>query len=174
MSVAHIPTLAEETYRQGLSVLSDALELTVAGSAPGRERLDQEKSPTWRRKSRKRKRGGGHAEPLRIKEASLSSHRQRLDMLDQLQLAGGPAALPGRAVRGLAPSHSHRGRRNQDGQLGNQRRLSDSGATDNHSSDEGGARGNEKTRLLIGLEPRPGAALPLPRIDETSGGIDHG
>ena len=85
MSVAHIPTLAEETYRQGLSVLSDALELTVAGSAPGRERLEREVADL-EKEIKEAKEGGGHAEPLRIKEASLSSHRQRLDMLDQLQL----------------------------------------------------------------------------------------
>ena len=42
MSVAHIPTLAEETYRQGLSVLGDSLGLMTAIHSPTNERLGKE------------------------------------------------------------------------------------------------------------------------------------
>ena len=42
MAVAHIPTLAEETYRQGFSVLGDALGLMTAIHSPTNERLEKE------------------------------------------------------------------------------------------------------------------------------------
>ena len=39
LSISHLPILAGETYRRGLHVLSDALELLKAANTPERERL---------------------------------------------------------------------------------------------------------------------------------------
>jgi hypothetical protein len=42
LTLAHVPALAEEAYRQGLSVLGDALELIRATGGPQRQQLEQE------------------------------------------------------------------------------------------------------------------------------------
>ena len=83
--MSHLPALVEETYRRGLSVLEDALELMRAASTPGGERLEGEIA-ALEREIEKAKADEGQAERLKIKEATLASHRERLDMLDRLQL----------------------------------------------------------------------------------------
>ncbi len=84
-SLSLVPSLAVETYRQGLSVLSDALELMRAVHTPGRERLERELA-NMEGDIETLKLDESQAERLRLKEDTLASHRQRLDMLDQLQL----------------------------------------------------------------------------------------
>ena len=83
LSMSHVPGLADETYRRGLSVLSDALELMNAAQIPCKERLEKE-SVQLEKEVEAAKRDGNQAERLRIKEDTPASHRQRLDMLDQL------------------------------------------------------------------------------------------
>ena len=85
LSMSYVPSLAGETYRQGLSVLSDALELTRAVHVPDRERLERELAE-MEREVATLKLEESQAGRIRLKEATLASHRQRLDMLDQLQL----------------------------------------------------------------------------------------
>jgi hypothetical protein len=85
LSVSLVLPLATETYRQGLSVLSDALELMRAVDNPGRERLERETSEL-EREIEALKGDESQAERRVLKEDTLASHRQRLDMLDQLRL----------------------------------------------------------------------------------------
>ncbi len=85
LSMSLFPSLAGETYWQGLSVLSDALELMKAAYTPGKERLEREITDL-EREAEALKWDESQAERLRLKEDILASHRQRLNMLDQLQL----------------------------------------------------------------------------------------
>ena len=84
-SISIVPSLAEETYRQGLSVLSDALELRRASHTPGRERLEREFAEL-EQEVEALKGNESQAERLRLREDTLASHRQRLGMVGQLQL----------------------------------------------------------------------------------------
>ena len=85
LAMAHVPGLAEETYQRGLSVLSDALDLIKVTQAPGRERLEREIAELEKEVEALRQ-DQSQVDRTRIKEEILSSHRQRLDMLDQLQV----------------------------------------------------------------------------------------
>ncbi len=85
LSISHLPILAGETYRRGLELLSDALELMKAANIPERQRLQSEISEL-ERDSEAFKGAQSHAERLRIKEDTLASHRQLLETLDKLQL----------------------------------------------------------------------------------------
>ena len=85
LSVNLVPSLAGETYRQGLSVLSDALDLMRIVGTPDRERLEREIGGL-EEDVEALKGDQDQAERLRIREDTLASHRQRLDMLGQLQV----------------------------------------------------------------------------------------
>ena len=78
--------LAEEAYRSGLNVLSDALELMKVTGTGGRERLEWEIAELERGVECSEG-DGSQAEQLGIKGDTLASHRERLEMLDQLQLS---------------------------------------------------------------------------------------
>ena len=85
LSIAHVPALAGETYRRGLSVLADALELIGASRGSHRGRLETEiaefevEIESWKGVESQKAR-------TKIREERLASHRQRLDMLDWLQV----------------------------------------------------------------------------------------
>jgi len=85
LSTSLIPSLSEETYRRGLSVLLDGLELMSATLSPGRDRLEEEISELEREVEALRG-DGSQAERVRIKEGKLASQRERLEMLDELRL----------------------------------------------------------------------------------------
>ena len=85
LSMPIVHALAGETYRQGLSVLSEALELMRAVQTPGKERLERELAE-MERDVETLKLDESQAGRLALKEDTLASHRQRLDMLDQIQL----------------------------------------------------------------------------------------
>ena len=81
---SHVPALAEETYRRGLSVLCDALELMRL--ADGSSVNDLEKSVFELEEELEASRATGtRRDRLRIREKVLASHRERLDMHDQLR-----------------------------------------------------------------------------------------
>ena len=92
---AHIPDLAGESYRQGLSVLEHALELVQAIRSSDGERLEREVTQLEREIEALRK-DANQAIRLRVWEETLASHRERLSLLEQqawrveelLQLAG--------------------------------------------------------------------------------------
>ena len=85
LSVTLVPSMAEETYRQGLSALSDTLDLMRIAHTPDRERLERE-IDGLEGDVEALKGDQGQAERLRIREDNLASHRRRLDMLGQLQV----------------------------------------------------------------------------------------
>ena len=85
LAMSRVPVLAEETYRRGLSVLSDALELMITCHDPGRERLKNEVAEL-EREIEVTKDDEMQAGRLEIKEYTLASRKQSLEMLDQLQL----------------------------------------------------------------------------------------
>ena len=85
LSVAHIPALVEETYRQGLSVLEDALELTQSIHLPDVQRLEAEVVRLEREIQSLR---GDETQGARVKmrEETMASHKELLDMIKQQQL----------------------------------------------------------------------------------------
>ena len=85
LSVAHIPSLVEGTYRQGRSVLEDALELTQAIYLPDAERLEAEVA---RLELEIETLSGDETQGARVKmrEEMLASHRELLDMIEKEQL----------------------------------------------------------------------------------------
>ena len=85
LSVAHIPALAEETYRQGLSVLEDALELTRAIYLPDVQKLEAEVI-RLEREMEALSRDGTQTARIKMREETLASHRELLDMVQQQQL----------------------------------------------------------------------------------------
>jgi hypothetical protein len=85
-SMSQIPGLIEKTYRRGLSVLSDTLELMKALQTPNEERLKKEIAELERGVAASKVGEGRAEERLKIQTSMLTSHKQRLDMLDQLRL----------------------------------------------------------------------------------------
>ena len=85
LSVARIPALAAETYRRGLSVLVDALELIEAIRGPRWERLQAEIVELERETAASRV-DRAPPEKVEIRNATLVSHRERIALLDRLQL----------------------------------------------------------------------------------------
>jgi len=78
--VSHIPGLAEETYRQGLSVLSDALEIANIVYSSDKGRLEAEITE-FEKEINALKKDTAQTEQVEIREATISSHRERLDMV---------------------------------------------------------------------------------------------
>ena len=85
LSITRLPILADETYRRGLSVLSDALELMKAADTSVRGRVQSEIAEL-EREIETSKGEATLAERSRLKEETLASHLQRLEMLDRLRL----------------------------------------------------------------------------------------
>ena len=80
-----VPGLATEAYRRGLSVLVDGLELTTTANSPGPDRLKAEMA-TLERELAELERAGGAQQRLALRRQALESHRERLRMLDDLQI----------------------------------------------------------------------------------------
>ncbi len=79
-AVAHIPALASETFRQGLSVLEDVLELTRALDVNDREQL--EASIAMLEKEIRSLQGDpAQVERVRIREERLASQKERLEII---------------------------------------------------------------------------------------------
>jgi uncharacterized membrane protein (DUF106 family) len=85
MSIARVSALADETYRQGLSVLTDALELARAIHSSKVERLETELADL-EKEIREAKADGSLAGLIEIKESTAKSHKERLDMIAKQQL----------------------------------------------------------------------------------------
>lgn len=85
LGIANIPFLAEDTYRQGLSVLSGALEIKFILHASDKKSLEKEMKNLEGEIELLRK-DENQAEKLEIKQAIVASHKERLDMIKQQQL----------------------------------------------------------------------------------------
>lgn len=80
-AVAHIPALAEETYKQGLSVLADALGLMAAVHSPANERLARQLVD-----SRKQLEHESQPERVKMLEERIVSREETLGLINQQQL----------------------------------------------------------------------------------------
>jgi len=82
---ARIPILAEMAYRQGLSVLADALELASVVSSSDIGRLEAE-IVEFEKEIESLKKDEAQAEQVEIKEATISLHKERLDMVKEQEI----------------------------------------------------------------------------------------
>ena len=85
LAVAHIPPLVEETYRQGLGVLAGSIELMREIRSPNNEKLKAEAAELEQEITSLR-REETQAERLGILEATLASHKERLNLIEQQQI----------------------------------------------------------------------------------------
>jgi hypothetical protein len=85
LSISLIPALAEETYRRGLSVLSDALELIKATHSSGKERLEKEIAQL-EMDFHTSEDELSQSERLKIREDKQTARRELLDVLSRLHL----------------------------------------------------------------------------------------
>lgn len=84
ISITLLHELAANTYRQGLGVLSDALDLnTAARSSTARLKKD---IAELQKEIQAVKDNGNQSQHLKIKEEMLASHVQRLKLLDQIDV----------------------------------------------------------------------------------------
>jgi len=80
LALAQVPQLAEETLRQGLSVLSDALDLAQAIYSPERERMEREVA-TLEADIASLRDNEREAARREMKEETLASHLERLEIM---------------------------------------------------------------------------------------------
>ncbi|GEM_PF-1761752 len=85
LALAQIPQLAEETYRQGLSVLMGALTLAEDTRSPEQTRLEAEVA-NLEGEIEALKEDETEAARLRMREETLASHREILGIMQQHQL----------------------------------------------------------------------------------------
>ena len=85
LATPHIFSLVEETYRQGLSVLADALRLTQVVQTSNAPRLDAEIAELEREIDSLRSHEATEAR-VDIRKAIIRSHKRRLDSLGLQQL----------------------------------------------------------------------------------------
>ena len=85
LAVAHIPALAEETFRQGLGVLAGSLELMREIRSLNNEKLKSE-AVQLEQEIESLRDDGSQTERLKILEATLASHKERLGLIAQQQL----------------------------------------------------------------------------------------
>ncbi len=85
LAIAHIPALAEETYRRGLSVLAGCVDLMREIHSPNNEKLGEE-AGELEREIEALKSDETQAERLKILETTLASHKERLDLVKEQRL----------------------------------------------------------------------------------------
>ena len=84
MSVSHLPGLVEETYREGLNVLVNGLQLSLAihplnKGRPEEEIVEIEKELETLREDE------GQESRIKLREEKIASHRELLEMINQKQ-----------------------------------------------------------------------------------------
>ncbi len=85
LALAQIPALAEGTYRQGLRILTDALHLMTAIRSPENERLERE-IVEYEKELEVLKNDECEAPRVKMREETIASHRQRLELVNQQAL----------------------------------------------------------------------------------------
>ena len=87
ISVAYVPSLAEETYRQGLSALQDSISLVQAIRSPGKEKLE-ERIHELEQELQALRQESTDAALARVgfREEEAASTRDRLEMVQRQQL----------------------------------------------------------------------------------------
>ncbi|MBI4332354.1 MAG: hypothetical protein HY673_13860 [Chloroflexi bacterium] len=84
-SVALVPALAAETYKRGLGVLSEALELIKVIQTPGKEKLDKEIAGL-EQEAGVSEDEEVQAERVKLRKERLDSLKQRREMVERYQL----------------------------------------------------------------------------------------
>jgi hypothetical protein len=82
MSISHIPDLVEETYREGLNVLANGLQLLRAIHPLNKGRLEEEVVEIEKELENLRK-NEGQKSRIKLREEMVASHRERLEMINQ-------------------------------------------------------------------------------------------
>ena len=85
VAVAHIPALAEETYRQGLGVLSGCLDLMREIHSPSNRKLEAEVADLENQISAMEE-NDAQTDRLSILKATVASHKERLGLVKQQTL----------------------------------------------------------------------------------------
>jgi len=85
LPLSHIPTLAEETFRQGLSVLSDVLEIAQVIQTSDKDRLEENLN-IIESEIGSLSQHDAEGSWLKIKNATAASCKERLDMIKQQEL----------------------------------------------------------------------------------------
>ena len=85
LAVAHIPALAEETYRQGLGVLAGCLDLMREIRSPNNQKLEAEVADLESQIGVMEK-DNIQKERLSILKATVASHKERLSLIQQQSL----------------------------------------------------------------------------------------
>jgi hypothetical protein len=85
LSIAHIPVLVEETHQLGLSVLGHALELVKTIQSPHIHRLRSEITHL-ESEILSLEEDGSQSARAQIKEQTLISHKERLELISRLEL----------------------------------------------------------------------------------------
>ncbi len=84
MSIAHIPGLAQETYREGLNVLSNGLQLSRAIHTSNKGSLEAE-IVQFEQDIGTLSMDYGQQMRVKIREDNVASHQERLEMINQQQ-----------------------------------------------------------------------------------------
>ncbi|MCH9015293.1 MAG: hypothetical protein IH877_06355 [Gemmatimonadetes bacterium] len=84
MSLSHIPALADETYQQGLNVLSVGLQLSQAIHASNKQRLEHD-IEDLEKEIQSLKRNGADERRGEIRVENVASHKDRLDLINNQQ-----------------------------------------------------------------------------------------
>jgi hypothetical protein len=85
LSSSYIPRLVDETYRQGLRVLSSALGLARTIHAANRDKLEEEIADL-EAEIKALQQEGAPVQQIGYREETIKSHRERLDLVDQQQV----------------------------------------------------------------------------------------
>ncbi len=84
LAVSHLPGLAEETYREGLNVLVNGLQLLRAIHPSNKGRLEDEIVELEKELETLRK-GGGQESRVKLREEMVALRREQLEMINQQQ-----------------------------------------------------------------------------------------
>jgi len=85
LSAAHIHALSNEAYRQGLSVLSDALEITQVIHSSDKESLEAEIAK-FELEIKSLEEDGSQKAQVIIKRATIISHKERIEIIREQEL----------------------------------------------------------------------------------------
>ena len=85
LAVSHIPALAEETYRQGLGILTGCLDLTREIRSPNNQKLEAEVADLESQIGVMEK-DNTQKDRLSILKATVASHKERLSLIQQQSL----------------------------------------------------------------------------------------
>ena len=85
LSAVHIHALSKEAYRQGLSVLSDALEIALVIHSSDEESLEAEIAK-FEREIRPLEENRTQKAQVKIKQATIISHKERIEIIKEQEL----------------------------------------------------------------------------------------